>query len=120
MLRKSRSARQSSRTQTNPQPHAALFAALGDQTRLALVARLVSGQPASIAELTVGSRITRQAVTKHLRVLQNAGIARSVRSGRENRFALNPRSLHTMQNYLDRVSHQWDDALARLKSFVEH
>jgi DNA-binding transcriptional ArsR family regulator len=96
-----------------------LFAALGDQTRLALVARLVSGQPASIAELTAGSRITRQAVSKHLRVLQNAGIVRSVRSGRENRFALNPRSLHTMQNYLDRVSHQWDQALTRLKSFVE-
>jgi len=96
-----------------------LFAALGDQTRLALVARLVSGQPASIAELTSGSRITRQAVTKHLRVLQNAGIVRSVRSGRENRFALNPRSLHTMQIYLDRISHQWDGALARLKSFVE-
>ena len=96
-----------------------LFAALGDQTRLALVAHLVSGQPASIAELTAGSRITRQAVTKHLRVLQDAGIVRSVRSGRENRFALNPRSLHTMQNYLDRVSHQWDQALTHLKLFVE-
>jgi DNA-binding transcriptional ArsR family regulator len=114
MSRKSPSARPSYR-----QPHAALFAALGDQTRLALVARLVSGQPASIAELTAGSRITRQAVTKHLLVLQNAGIISSVRSGRENRFALNPRSLHAMQNYLDRVSHQWDQALARLKSFVE-
>jgi DNA-binding transcriptional ArsR family regulator len=119
MSRKSPSARQSSRTQTHRQPHAALFAALGDQTRLALVARLVSGQPASIAALTAGSRITRQAVTKHLRVLQNAGIVHSVRSGRENRFALNPRSLHAMQNYLDRVSHQWDQALTRLKSFVE-
>jgi len=114
MSRKSPSARRSNR-----QPHAALFAALGDQTRLALVARLVSGQPASIAELTAGSRITRQAVTKHLHVLQSAGIVRSVRSGRENRFALNPRSLHAMQNYLDRVSQQWDHALTRLKSFVE-
>jgi DNA-binding transcriptional ArsR family regulator len=98
---------------------ALLFGALGDETRLALVARLVSGQPASIAELTAGSRITRQAITKHLRVLQSAGIVRSVRSGRENRFALNPRSLHTMQNYLDRVSHKWDQALVRLKAFVE-
>jgi DNA-binding transcriptional ArsR family regulator len=114
MSRKSPSARRSHR-----QPHAALFAALGDETRLALVTRLVSGQPESIAQLTAGSRITRQAVTKHLRVLQNVGIVRSIKAGRENRFALNPRSLHAMQNYLDRVSHQWDQALARLKSFVE-
>jgi DNA-binding transcriptional ArsR family regulator len=119
MSRKSPSARQNSRTQTLRQPHAALFAALGDETRLTLVTRLVSGQPASIAQLTAGSRITRQAVTKHLRVLQSAGIVRSIRAGRENRFALNPRSLHAMQNYLDRVSSQWDHALARLKSFVE-
>ncbi len=98
---------------------ALLFAALGDETRLALVARLVSEQPASIAQLTEGSPLTRQAITKHLRVLQSAGIVRSIRAGRENRFALNPRSLHALHNYLDRVSRQWDESLARLKSFVE-
>jgi DNA-binding transcriptional ArsR family regulator len=96
-----------------------MFAALGDKTRLALVARLCSGQPASIAQLTAGSRLTRQAITKHLRVLQRAGIVHSVREGRESRFALDPRPFHAMQNYLDRVSRQWDQALARLKSFVE-
>ncbi len=98
---------------------ALLFAALGDKTRLALVSKLVSGEPASIAQLTAGSRITRQAVTKHLRVLQRAGIVRGVRAGREHRFALDPNSIEEMQHYLDRVSRQWDNALARLKSFVE-
>jgi DNA-binding transcriptional ArsR family regulator len=98
---------------------ALLFAALGDKTRLALVSKLLSGEPASIAQLTVGSRITRQAVTKHLRVLQHAGIVRGIRAGREHRFALDPNSIEEMQHYLDSVSRQWDTALARLKSFVE-
>jgi DNA-binding transcriptional ArsR family regulator len=98
---------------------ALLFAALGDKTRLVLVARLCSGQPASIAQLTAGARITRQAVTKHLRVLERAGVVRSVRAGREHRFALDPNSIEEMRQYLDRVSRQWDEALARLKSFVE-
>ncbi len=98
---------------------AVVFAALGDDTRLALLAKLVSGNPASIAKLASGSPLSRQAITKHLRVLERAGVVRSVRSGRESRFALDPRPLHAMQNYLDRVSRQWDQALARLKSFVE-
>ena len=101
-----------------PSP-ALLFAALGDKTRLALVARLCSGQLASIAQLTAGSKITRQAVTRHLRVLQHAGIVRGVRAGREHRFALDPNSIEEMRNYLDRVSRQWDEALARLKTLVE-
>jgi DNA-binding transcriptional ArsR family regulator len=113
-----------SRQKHKPSAHrrpasALLFAALGDKTRLALVARLCSGQPASIAQLTAGSRITRQAVTKHLRVLQHAGIVRGVHAGREHRFALDPNSIEEMQLYLDRVSRQWDQALARLKVFVE-
>lgn len=98
---------------------AVLFAALGDDTRLALVAKLVSGKSASIAQLGAGSSLTRQAITKHLRVLEHAGLVRSVRSGRERHFALDPRQLHAMQDYLDQVSRQWDQALARLKSFVE-
>ncbi len=105
----------------HPQPprQAVVFAALGDDTRLALVAQLVSGKPASIAELASGSPLSRQAITKHLRVLERAGVVHSVRSGRESRFVLDPRPLHAMQHYLDRVSRQWDQALARLKSFVE-
>jgi len=96
-----------------------LFAALGDKTRLALVARLSSGQSASIAHLTAGSRLTRQAVTKHLRVLQRARIVRSTRVGRESLFRLDPEPMQEMQAYLNLVSRQWDQALARLKSFVE-
>jgi DNA-binding transcriptional ArsR family regulator len=98
---------------------ALLFAALGDRTRLALVHRLGSGESASIAQLTAGARITRQAITKHLRVLQRAGLVHSSRSGRESRFTLDLRPLHDMQQCLDLVSRRWDEALARLKVFVE-
>ena len=98
---------------------AEVFAALGDRTRLSLLAKLTKGEPQSITRLTAGTRLTRQAVTKHLRVLANAGVVRSTRRGRENLFALEPRPLAEMRDYLDRVSRQWDDALARLKSHVE-
>jgi len=108
-----------SRARAGRPSQAALFASLGDETRLALVARLCSGRPASIAQLTSGSRITRQAVTKHLRVLQDAGIVQSFREGREHLFRLDPRPMHEMQRYLDRVSQHWDQALTRLKNFVE-
>jgi DNA-binding transcriptional ArsR family regulator len=99
--------------------HDVLFAALGDKTRLALVARLSSGQSASISQLTIGTRLTRQAVTKHLRVLQRAGMVHSTRSGRKALYSLNPAPMQQMQDYLARVSLQWDQTLARLKSFVE-
>jgi DNA-binding transcriptional ArsR family regulator len=96
-----------------------LFAALGDETRLALVAMLSSGQPRSISQLTEGSRLTRQAITKHLRVLANAGIVRSVRAGRESLYEFQPEPIAEMHEYLEFVSRQWDQALARLKAFVE-
>lgn len=99
--------------------YARVFAALGDETRLTLVAKLSRGQPNSISQLTEGSRLTRQAITKHLRVLQGARIVRSVRAGRESRFAFDPEPITEIRNYLDFVSEQWDQALARLKSLVE-
>ncbi len=99
--------------------HAPVFAALGDETRLALVARLCGGRPCSISRLTQGSRLTRQAITKHLRVLERAGIVHRVRRGRESLFALDPEPIGEIKEYLDFVSAQWDQALARLKSFVE-
>lgn len=101
------------------QARAPVFAALGDATRLALVAKLCAGRPYSISQLTRGSRLTRQAITKHLRVLKNAGIVRSVRAGRENRFEFDPQPFEEIKEYLDFVSEQWDQALARLKRFVE-
>jgi DNA-binding transcriptional ArsR family regulator len=96
-----------------------VFAALGDETRLALVTRLAVGEAASITELTRQSRLTRQAITKHLRVLEKAGMVRCVRAGRESRFELDPRPLSEIEEYVQRVSRDWDAALARLKAFVE-
>ncbi|MGH6857455.1 MAG: ArsR/SmtB family transcription factor [Methylocella sp.] len=96
-----------------------MFAALGDETRLSLVAKLCGGQPQSISQLAEGSNLTRQAITKHLRVLESAGVVRSVRSGRENLFEFEPEPIEQIKTYLDLVSEQWGQALARLKSFVE-
>jgi len=98
---------------------ARVFAALGDETRLLLVRRLCGGEPRSISQLTLGSRLSRQAITKHLRVLERARIVRSVRAGRESLFQFSPEPLQELKDYLDFVSAQWDQALSRLKSFVE-
>src|ERR1700674_3351357 len=111
--------RRHSRTAFKQQPPAPVFAALGDEMRLALVAKLCEGQPRSISQLTEGSRLTRQAITKHLRVLENVEIVRSVRSGRESLFQFAPEPIDELRKYLDVVSQQWDQALSRLKSFVE-
>jgi DNA-binding transcriptional ArsR family regulator len=99
--------------------YASVFAALGDETRLSLIAKLCGGQPHSISKLTEGSTLTRQAITKHLRVLERAEIVHSVRTGRESRFEFNPQAIEGIREYLDFVSEQWDRALSRLKSFVE-
>jgi DNA-binding transcriptional ArsR family regulator len=98
---------------------ASVFAALGDETRLGLLAKLTNGEPLSIARLTAGTKLTRQAVTKHLRVLEDVGVVFSVKAGRESRFALDPRPIVSAQEYLEHVSRQWDTALARLKALVE-
>src|ERR1700680_3097867 len=101
------------------QVNAPVFAALGDPTRLALVAKLCRGQAFSISQLTMGSRLTRQAITKHLRVLEGVGIVHSVRAGRESIYKFDPQPIAELKEYLDLVSKQWDDALNRLKAFVE-
>jgi DNA-binding transcriptional ArsR family regulator len=98
---------------------APVFAALGDETRLSLVAKLCAGRPCSISQLTMGSKLTRQAITKHLRVLEKVGIVHSVQAGRESLFEFDPEPIEEMRKYLDFVSLQWDQALSRLKSFVE-
>src|SRR5262245_42355303 len=113
------SAARPDRARSGPRKTAPLFAALGDPTRLALLTRLSQGSPCSIARLTKGSAITRQAITKHLRVLQHAGLVRGVRRGRENLFELEPQPLDEARRALELISRQWDDALARLKRFVE-
>src|SRR5712692_4765663 len=92
---------------------APVFAALGDQTRLRLVARLCAGGPMSIARLTSGADVTRQAVTKHLHVLAGAGLVHGFRQGRERVWELEPAQLEEARRLLARISGQWDDALAR-------
>ena len=98
---------------------ASIFAALGDETRLSMLAKLARGEPQSISRLAARTSLSRQAVTKHLRVLQRAGVVRCARVGRESRFELETQPLDDVRDYLDLVSRQWDDALARLKQFVE-
>jgi DNA-binding transcriptional ArsR family regulator len=107
------------RITAKPKAKARVFAALGDKTRLALVARLCSGEPASISQLADDSKLTRQAITKHLGVLERAGIVRSAQSGRERLFRFDPEPLNELQQYLASVSKQWDQTLVRLKSHVE-
>ncbi len=98
---------------------APVFAALGDGTRLSLVARLCREGPLSIVRLTTGGDVTRQAVTKHLHVLADAGLVRSVPLGRERLWELEPDRLEEARRCLDLISRQWDDALGRLKAAVE-
>jgi DNA-binding transcriptional ArsR family regulator len=98
---------------------APVFTALGDETRLRIVARLCREGPLSISRLTDGSRMSRQAVTKHLRVLSEAGVARSRRSGRERIWEIEARRLSEVRRYLGEISEQWDEALARLQRMVE-
>lgn len=98
---------------------APVFAALGDETRLRVVMRLCGDGPASIARLTAGTNVTRQAVTKHLHVLEDAGLVGSARVGRERVWQLNPDHLDEARRYLSDISGQWDRALARLRTLVE-
>jgi DNA-binding transcriptional ArsR family regulator len=104
-------------TRTDPAP---LFAELGDPTRLSLVTKLSDGQTRSIASLAADTSLTRHAVTKHLRVLENVGLVRSERIGRESQFAFRHEAIVEVRNYLDVVSQQWDAALSRLRFLVEN
>jgi len=109
----------SSNTMGKPKGSARLFAALGDEIRLGLVARLCDDGPMSITGLTGGFNVTRQAITKHLRVMEDAGLVRSRRQGRENVWQVSAQRLEDARRYLDLISNQWDDALGRLREFVE-
>ncbi|CAN5272745.1 metalloregulator ArsR/SmtB family transcription factor [soil metagenome] len=111
--------RSSAAIATRVRDAAPLFAALGDETRLRLIVRLSSGGPGSITQLSAKSDVSRQAITKHLRVLSDAGLVRSTRKGREQVWDLEPMRLDDAHAYLDRISKQWDEALDRLRAFVE-
>jgi DNA-binding transcriptional ArsR family regulator len=98
---------------------APLFAALGDERRLALVNRLSAEGPQSITRLTAGSAITRQAITKHLQILAEAGLVHDLRRGRERIWTLDANRLDEARRYLDQIARHWDEALERLRQFVE-
>ena len=98
---------------------APVFAALGDETRLRIVAQLSQHGPQSIARLTDSTDVSRQAITKHLYVLEEARLARSIRAGRESIWELQPARLEEVRRYLNQISSQWDTALERLRDFVE-
>jgi DNA-binding transcriptional ArsR family regulator len=108
-----------SRTPSLPRNAAPLFAALGDDVRLTLVVRLSKGEPLSITQLAKGLPISRQGVTKHLHVLESAGLIKGGKAGREQRWEVNPASLRYAQQYLDIIARQWSEALLRLKVLVE-
>jgi DNA-binding transcriptional ArsR family regulator len=98
---------------------APIFAALGDETRLRLVARLCEEGPLSIVRLSDGANVTRQAITKHLHALAGAGLVHDARRGRERIWELEPRRLEDARACLDRIAQAWDAAIDRLKAFVE-
>jgi len=98
---------------------APVFAALGDPVRLQIVSRLCREGRLSITQLTDGSRISRQAITKHLNALSAAGLIESERCGRERRWQIQIQRLHEVRNYLDQISAQWDQAIDRLRALVE-
>ncbi len=98
---------------------ASIFAALGDETRLKLISRLSDDGPQSIASLADGFHISRQAISKHLRVISAAGLAKSESRGRETVWQLQAHGLADAQRYLNAISKDWDDKLRRLKEFVE-
>jgi DNA-binding transcriptional ArsR family regulator len=98
---------------------APVFAALGDETRLAVVARLCTGGPQSIARLTSGAKVSRQAISKHLRALEKTGVVRSRRAGRERIWEVQTRRLAEVRQYLDQISARWDEAIDRLRALVE-
>jgi len=98
---------------------AGIFAALGDPTRLKLVAVLCMGGAFSIAQLTANTDISRQGVTKHLQVLADAGVVQHVKQGRERLWQLDPIQIAAAKRSLEKIGHEWDQALGRLKLFAE-
>lgn len=102
------------------QASAAIFSALGDSTRLRLLITLCGGDACSIAKLTGTTQLTRQAVTRHLRVLEYAGLVESERAGRSSLFRFNPVAIEGVRDYLELVSGQWEQTLLRLKNYVEN
>lgn len=99
------------------QSAAPVFAALGDPSRLSIIERLCAAGPLPTTRLQGG--VSRQGITKHLRVLEEAGLVESFRVGRDRQWQLRTEHLAAMRTYLDRVAAEWDVRLLRLKALVE-
>ena len=97
-----------------------IFAALGDEQRLAMVRRLSAHGPTSLSDLCHGAGMTRQGVSKHLQVLASAGLVRRTQRGRESIWTLAPARMAAAQRALEAISAEWDASLARLRAYVEH
>jgi DNA-binding transcriptional ArsR family regulator len=95
------------------------FAALGDPRRLALLEDIAGGGAVSITALASGSDITRQAITRHLCVLEDAGLVRGSVKGREHLWSLDDAEVAAVQAELARLAGRWRQRLARLKRLVE-
>ncbi|KWZ37635.1 ArsR family transcriptional regulator [Burkholderia savannae] len=98
---------------------ATVFAALGDETRLRIVAALCAGTALSIARITAGTDITRQSVTQHLQVLADAGLVRDAKLGRERLWSFEPAQIDIARAALDAIGRRWDQALLRLEHAVQ-
>ena len=106
-------------TSSQARDAAPLFAALGDETRLQMLMRLAASGPESIAQMSAKSHVSRQAITKHLQVLEEAGFVVGERRGREHIWRIQPRRFEQVHAHLQRISAQWDEALERLRAFVD-
>lgn len=98
---------------------APIFAALGDETRLSLIAKLCRVSQQSITQLAEGTKLTRQAITKHLQVLERVGLVHKVHKGRETLFEFDAMPIETMSQYLGLVSNQWEKKLTDLQTFLD-
>lgn len=98
---------------------APIFAALGDTTRLEIVARLSYRGPQTVAKLAIHSGVSRQAISKHVHVLEHAGLVRGKKLGRERLLELETRRFEEARRYLNDISVEWDAALDRLRKIVE-
>ena len=102
------------------QRQAEIFSVLGDRTRLRLVTSLMEGQIRSISDLSSDFEVSRQAVTKHLKLLQSVGVLIDEKAGRETRYRLNVEPLIETREMIESIENQWAQNLGRLKSFVEN
>jgi len=98
---------------------APVFDALGDPHRLRMVIWLCDSGPCSTTVVTQSVPVTRQAATKHLALLESAGVVSSTKRGRERIWSVQTALLTDIGDYLERLSRQWDQRIERLRAFVE-